>query len=201
MTTIQTELDQIVAEHFPGAFLYIEEASGSSRFYTSGFADLANKMRMKPDSRYRVGSTTKTFTAVVTLQLVHEGRLALADTLELHLAEFNVPNASIITIEHLLRMRSGLFDFEEDDALKGSLEAHLKPYRLAEAVQMGVRHPALFMPGEKFSYSNTNFCLLEMIIERITGNSLSDEIPGVVASFTKESCIVFVLSSSGGPSI
>ena len=172
MSTIQTQLDDLVEKHLPGAFVYLEDTGGSSQFYTSGFADLLTKTRMTPDMRYRVGSVTKTFTATVTLQHVAEGQLSLDDLVQRLLPALDLPNADTLTVEHLLRMRSGIFDFEEDPALKDDLEAHLKPVSLDQALEMGLRHPAGFKPGERFSYSNTNFCLLEKIIETLTGISL-----------------------------
>jgi D-alanyl-D-alanine carboxypeptidase len=71
---------------------------------------------MTPQSWYRIGSTTKTFTAVVLLQLVAQGKLALSDTIHNWLPDLGVPHAESLSIEHLLRMRSGLFDFEDDPA-------------------------------------------------------------------------------------
>ena len=176
MHPIQLALNQMVDTGLPGAFVYIEDAQGTSQFYTAGFADLATRRRMTQESRYRVGSTTKTFTAVVVLQLVAQRRLALSDTLRTWLPHLCIPNAASLTIEHLLRMRSGLFDFEDDPSLLGSLEAHLRPWSLSEAVALGITHPALFPPGTKFSYCNTNFCLLEMVIERLTGHTLAEEL-------------------------
>jgi D-alanyl-D-alanine carboxypeptidase len=176
MHPIQLELNQMIDAGLPGAFVYIEDAHGASSFYTAGFADLAARRRMTPESRYRVGSTTKTFTAVVLLQLVAQGRLALDDTLRTRLPDFCIPNAASLTIEHLLRMRSSLFDFEDDPSLLGSLEAHLKSWSLSDVVALGIKHPALSPPGATFSYCNTNFCLLEMVIERLTRHSLAEEL-------------------------
>ena len=71
----QRELNALVQSGLPGVFVYIQDADGSSQFYTAGAADLTSKTIMTPESHYRVGSTTKTFTAVVTLQLIAEGKL------------------------------------------------------------------------------------------------------------------------------
>src|ERR1044072_5944780 len=114
MHPIEVQLTSFVDAWLPGAFVYIDEADGSSQLYTAGFADLATQRRMTPDSHYRIGSTTKTFTAVVVLQLVAEGRLSLQDTMQDLLPHLRIPNAQELTVEHLLRMRSGLFDFEDD---------------------------------------------------------------------------------------
>lgn len=176
MHPIQLELNHLVDAGLPGAFVFSEDANGTSHFYTSGFADLATQQRMTPESHYRIGSTTKTFTTVVLLQLVAQGKLTLHDTLHTLLPDLPIPHAESLTIEHLLRMRSGLFDFEDDSSLLGNLEAHLKPWSLSEVVSLGINHPAIFSPGATFSYCNTNFCLLEMVIERLTGRSLAEEL-------------------------
>ncbi|MBA2679347.1 MAG: beta-lactamase family protein [Ktedonobacteraceae bacterium] len=110
------------------------------------------------------------------LQLVAQGRLTLHDTLHTLLPDLPIPHAESLTIEHLLRMRSGLFDFEDDPSLLGNLEAHLKPWSLSDVVSLGIKHPAIFPPGATFSYCNTNFCVLEMVIERLTGHGLAEEL-------------------------
>jgi D-alanyl-D-alanine carboxypeptidase len=171
---VERELRRLVRAGLPGAFVFIEDADRSSQFLTAGWADLERETRMTPESHYRVGSTTKTFTAVVALQLVSEGRLGLDDTLGALVPDIGVPAADRMTIEHLLRMRSGLFDFEDDPSLLGNLDAHRVPISLERAVELGIRHPLLFEPGARFSYCNTNFCLLEMIIERESGHGLGE---------------------------
>jgi len=172
---IQNELNRIIDEGLPGVFVYIQDADGSSQFYTAGVADLASKTIMTPDSHYRVGSTTKTFTAIVTLQLIAEGKMSLADTMKDRLPDLPIPNNESLTVEHLMRMRSGLFDFEDDPSLLGNLDAHLQPCTLKHAIDLSIKHPAVFTPGSKYTYCNTNFCVLELIIERITGHSLAEE--------------------------
>lgn len=174
MHEVERELRRLVRAGLPGAFVFIEDLGGSSQFLTAGWADLERETRMTPESHYRVGSTTKTFTAVIALQLVSEGRFGLDDTLGELLPDIGVPSADRMTIEHLLRMRSGLFDFEDDPSLLGNLDAHRVPVSLERAVELGIRHPLLFEPGARFSYCNTNFCLLEMVIERVSGHGLGE---------------------------
>lgn len=175
MHPIQEGLNRMVTAGLPGAFIYVDQDNGEARFYTAGFADLETRRRMTPDSRYRVGSTTKTLVAVVILQLAAEGRLGLADTLADWLPELPIPNGEVLTVEDLLRMRSGLFDFEDDASLLNSLPAHRVPHTLRRVVDLAIGHPSVFPPGTRFSYCNTNFCILELIIERITRHSLAEE--------------------------
>jgi D-alanyl-D-alanine carboxypeptidase len=176
MHPLQRECQRLVEAGSPGAFVYHVDAGREAQFYTAGFADLATRQPMTPDLHYRVGSTTKTFTAVVLLQLLVEGKLTLTDTLDKWLPNLPIPNAAVLTIEHLLRMRSGLFDFEEDASLVGNLDAHRQPCTLEQAIHLSIKHPASFLPGTKYEYCNTNFCLLELIIERITGHGLAVEL-------------------------
>ncbi len=68
MHTIQHELDRMIDAGLPGAFVYVEDANGASRFFTAGFADLLRRQRIAPDSHYHIGSNTKTFTAVVNFR-------------------------------------------------------------------------------------------------------------------------------------
>jgi CubicO group peptidase (beta-lactamase class C family) len=175
MDTTQAELDRLVEGGLPGAFVYVEDADGESRFWTAGVADLESGTPMTPTSYYRIGSTTKTFTAVVVLQLIGEGRLAVDDLVQAWLPDLSIPNGDRLTIEHLLRMRSGLFDFEDDPSLLGNLEAHLRPVSLARVNELAVRGRTKFLPGERFEYCNSNFCLLEAIVERVTGRGLGEE--------------------------
>jgi len=176
MHPLQRECHRLVEAGLPGAFVYRVDTGGASQFYTAGVADLATQQSMTPDLHYRVGSTTKTFTAVVVLQLLAEGKLRLRDTLDKWLPDLPIPNATSLTIEHLLRMRSGLFDFEDDPSLLGNLDAHRQPYTLEQVLHLSIRHAARFLPGAKYEYCNTNFCVLELIIERITGHTLATEL-------------------------
>lgn len=173
---IADELRRIVDAGMPGAFVYIDDPGGHVEFHTAGVADLDSGRLMTPDSHYRVGSTTKTFTGVVVLQLVAEGRLALDDLVFRWLPDLTIPNGSSLTIEHLLRMRSGLFDFEDHPSLLGNLDAHLVPHALEEVIAFGVAGTPKFQPGERSEYCNTNFLLLERVVERVTGRSLQREL-------------------------
>jgi D-alanyl-D-alanine carboxypeptidase len=176
MQRVQDELNRLVEAGLPGAFAYIQDRDRSSQFLTAGWADPSTRRRMTPEHHYRVGSTTKTFTAVVALQLVAEGRLGLGDTMRDLLPELAIANDERLTVEQLMRMRSGLFDFEDDPSLLGDLDAHLRPHGLEEVVRLGIQGPPLFEPGQRYSYCNTNFCVLEAIIQHVTGRTLAQEL-------------------------
>lgn len=173
---VESELNSLVARGLSGAFAYWEDPDGRSTFVGAGAADLATGQPMRADMHYRIGSTTKTFTAVVLLQHVAENRVSVEDLVQWHVPDLPIPNGDRLTIEHLLRMRSGLFDFEDDESLLGDLEAHLQPVPLERVIDMALRGPVRFAPGERYEYCNSNFCLLEVVIERVSGRSLGREL-------------------------
>ena len=167
-------LQQKVDRGLPGAFVIIEEADGTTDFITAGVADMSSGRSMFPEDHYRVGSTTKTFVAVVVLQLVAEDRLSLSDLVARRLTGYSVPNGDTLTVEHLLRMRSGLFDFVDAPALHG-LEVNLKAHSLDESIALGLGGEPIYRPGQRSTYCNTNFLLLERIVEQLTGSTLAEQ--------------------------
>ncbi|MGP3977584.1 serine hydrolase domain-containing protein [Streptomyces sp. 8N114] len=129
------------------------------------------------NARFRAASTTKTFTAVVLLQLADEGKLSLDDTVEKWLpgvVKGNGNDGSRITVRDLLRQTSGLYDYVDDPELTGVLEDFDK-YRYdtapaASYVAVAMRHKPLFTPRPgnppRWAYSNTNYLLAGMIAEK-----------------------------------
>jgi len=165
-------LDRLVAAGVPGAVVLVRDGRRTIRL-TRGFADPAHKVRMTVADRFRVGSITKTFVSTVVLQLAGEGRLALDDTLERWLAGL-VPNGQAITIAQLLNHTSGLFDYTLDPAvlrpyLRGDLRFDWPPRQL---VARAITHPPLFAPAARWSYSNTGYVLLGLVVQAATGGSL-----------------------------
>ncbi|ARX84165.1 hypothetical protein SMD44_03602 [Streptomyces alboflavus] len=124
----------------------------------------------------RIGSVTKTFTAVVVLQLVQEGRISLNDTVEKHLPNLlrgKGIDGNGITVRQLLQHTSGLPDFE-DDVTDDILERrYLSP---RDALDIALRHEAVFKPGKKWRYSNTNYLVAGLMVEKITGRPLAEQI-------------------------
>lgn len=129
-----------------------------------GFADVESDVKSTPETRYRIGSITKTFTAAIIMQLVDEKKL----TLQTKLGEYfpSVPNAGIITIEQLLRHRSGIYNVT--DAVDYTTW-HTTPQSPANMLSRIEKSQSLFEPGSKFQYSNSNYILLGWIAERLDG--------------------------------
>jgi D-alanyl-D-alanine carboxypeptidase len=129
----------------------------------------------------RVGSITKTFVATVTLQLVGERKLSLEDSVERWLPGV-VPAGNGITVRQLLNHTSGVFDYTEDEAwLVEAFSDTDRVWAPEELVAVATAHPPLFDPGQGWSYSNTNYILAGMILERVTGCSVEDLIERRIA--------------------
>lgn len=172
----QRALDELVADGAPGVIALIRDGNRTFRL-TSGLGNLATKTPMRATDRFRVASITKTFTATVVLQLVGEGKLALDDTLE-RWVPGSIPNGDAITVRQLLNHTSGIYDSQTDPKvlapyLKGNF-THVTA--LHTLIQIAAAHRPLFAPGSKWSYSNTNYYLLEMIVKAATGNSIGSEL-------------------------
>ncbi len=129
-----------------------------------GYADIENKVKATRNTKYRIGSITKTFTATIIMQLIEEGKL----NLETKLAEFypEISNSEEITIEHLLRHRSGLYNFTDDKDFSSWME---KPHTKKEILKIIIKNGTIFNPNVKAEYSNTNYVLLAYIAENIEG--------------------------------
>lgn len=152
---------------------------------TSGVADVQTREPVPENGRYRIASTTKTFVATVVLQLVGEGSLTLDDTVEEHLpgvVSGGGHDGSAITIRDLLQHTSGIYDYNHDEAwnpfnaLETFEERRFYHYEPEDLVTVAMRHPPIFEPGTARSYSNTNYVLVGMIIEAVTGNPWPEEV-------------------------
>ena len=127
--------------------------------------DATTKKPLTAASRFRIASITKTFTAVMILQLVEEGKLKLTDTLDKFFPQ--VPNAQKITILQILSHRSGIPNVSRDQATWKPGEAVTKDEMLA----LIVKGAPEFEPDTKNSYSNSGYYLLNLIVEKLTGKS------------------------------
>ncbi|MFD8957488.1 serine hydrolase domain-containing protein [Streptomyces anulatus] len=160
----------------PGAFVEMRDRRGST-VLTDGVADVERRTPLDPDSRFRIGSMTKTFTATAMLQLVGERRVHLDAPVERYLPRVvrgHGNDGRRITVRQLLQHTSGLPDFldhfDPRDIVMDPL-AHRDPLDL---VNVALAHPPEFAPGAGWSYSNTGYLLVGMIIERVTGNTYGE---------------------------
>ena len=172
---LQVELDEW-RESFEiaGAVLAVDTPDLETLVLVSGVSDLDAETSINPQDRYRIGSITKTFVAAAVLQLAQEGLLKLDSPLSVYVSDF--PDAENITIRHLLSHRSGIVDFEFIPGLvEKALQDPTKPWTWQEIIAAVVEQEPNFEPGTGYKYSSTNFTLLGVIVEAVTGTSLEDE--------------------------
>ncbi|NBE56872.1 serine hydrolase [Streptomyces sp. YC537] len=180
----QKAMDAAVAAGVPGVAGQAKDAHGTWKG-TSGVGDLDSGAERGAHDRYRVGSVTKTFVSTVLLQLQAEGALDLDDTVERWLpgvVNGNGHDGSKITVRQLLNHTSGIFNYtaDPDIARKAFTTDFLKhrydTYTPEQVVAVAMSHKPTFEPGADWSYSNTNYVLAGMVVEKVTGESWEDEI-------------------------
>ncbi len=179
---LQSLLNEGVAKGIPGISAAVATSDGVVWTGVAGFADLQTGVPVRPDMLFGIGSITKTFVAVVILQLAEEGRLDLGATAASLLgpAMDGIPNADKATIAQLLNHTSGVPSWEDDPAwISDGRGATLDASRIwakTETLPYIKGHEPLAEPGAAYSYANTNYTLLGMIIEKVTGEEAVDEI-------------------------
>ncbi|MFE3588224.1 serine hydrolase domain-containing protein [Streptomyces niveus] len=153
------------------------------QYATAGVADAETKRKARPGDKFRIASATKTYVSAVVLQLVGEGRLSLDDTVEDVLpgvVSGNGNDGSRITVRQLLNHTSGLFNYTADFPALSGMDAYeagrYTTWTDEQLVGIAMRHAPDFEPGAKWSYSNTNYTLAGMIIEKITGRTWQQEV-------------------------
>ncbi len=129
---------------------------------------------ISPDMLFAIGSITKNFVAALTLKLAEEGKLSLEDSLHSWLPAFPYID-STITIRQLLNHSSGIYMFWSNQRIWDDLKKDRTKIWTPEEVLSYIKEPYNFAPGEGFRYSNTNYLLMAMIIEKATGSKLSTE--------------------------
>jgi D-alanyl-D-alanine carboxypeptidase len=171
---VEALADEAIAAGIPGVSIavIVDEQTVT---ITRGVASRETAELLSPEHRARMASIAKSVVSSVVLQLVDEGALSLDDTVDTWLPGV-LPANGDATIEQLLRLVSGIYDFGSDPRLmapyvEGDFEHTWRPEQL---VALAAEHPANFRPGERFEYSNTNYTLLALIIEKITGDSLAN---------------------------
>ncbi|MGY0059318.1 serine hydrolase domain-containing protein [Streptomyces sp. LZ34] len=177
---LRTAVRRLAAEgRAPGAAALALDGGGA-RFASAGLADVRTGRRIRQSDRFRAGSITKTFVAAVVLQLADERRLGLDDTVEEHLPGLvrgHGNDGRKITLRQLLTHTSGLFDFAADQRVARRLSGppSASPLTPRQLVRIAVAHRPRFAPGAEWHYSNTNYVLLALVVERVTGRPYAAE--------------------------
>ncbi|MEA2746589.1 MAG: hypothetical protein QOI41_732 [Myxococcales bacterium] len=123
-----------------------------------------------PSTQFQLGSVTKQFTAVAILQLAEKKHVNLTDSIRAHVAGLT-SDFDGVTIHHLLTHTSGIANYTEDPELMATHDPHLPRARVVASV---AAKPLSFKPGEKYEYSNSNYFLLGLVIEKATGKTYEE---------------------------
>lgn len=174
---VHRAMEQMVAGGAPGVTAVIQGPGGVER-YSVGSANIRTGRPISPRDSARVGSVTKTFTATVVLRLAAKRKLGLGDSVQRWLPGL-VPNGERITIRELLNHTSGIADYcsvPPDSTLCDPRGREMgRRWTPRQLVGIGAGAPPTFPPGRGWSYSNTGYVLLGMIIERVTGHTLAEQ--------------------------
>jgi len=174
-TRLQERLDEYVhASRVPGVSVGVVLADGTVLGLAAGLADREQGRALTPDDVMCAGSTGKTFFAALALQLVQEEKLHLEDYAGEYLGEEpwfeHLPNATELTVENLMNHRSGLPRYEFTPEFTRDLAADPeRVWRPEELLGYVLDHPAEVPANEGFAYADTNYIVLGMILERVSG--------------------------------
>ncbi|MCM2423764.1 serine hydrolase domain-containing protein [Streptomyces sp. RKAG293] len=172
--TVQQGLNALVrSDGLPAALASVQDRWGHTRTYTAGVGDLATGSQVPVDGQVRIGSNTKVFTSVVVLQLVGEGKIRLdakVDTYLPGLVRGEGIDGRRITVRQILQQTSGLPNYTD------YLGDDVRYFEPRELLDLALQHKADFAPGKKWAYSNTNYVLAGLIVEKVTGRPIAKEI-------------------------
>jgi len=190
-TVLQGILDDIVASGITGITLRVHDEHGDWTG-SAGRSEIDGDALPPVEGHVRIGSNTKTFTAALVLLLVGEGRVALDAPAAEYLPEFGIDPR--ITVRMLLQHTSGVFNFTGEYYPDGTVVAGIPAttagkewvdnrfmtYPAEELVRLALSKPARFEPGTDWSYSNTNYVIARLIVEKVTGHPVADEMRRLV---------------------
>jgi D-alanyl-D-alanine carboxypeptidase len=182
---LQQTIQAIVDSGFTGVQLRVHDQRGDWAG-SAGVRELGDAGKPPTNGRFRIGSTTKTFTATVVLQLVAEGKVALDAPVAGYLPGYGFDPR--ITPRMLLQHTSGLFNYTGEYYDDGTVvpgipwsgeewvDNRFHTYRPEDLVRYALSKPVRFAPGTGWSYANTNYVVARLLIEKVTGGSYADRV-------------------------
>lgn len=164
--SVQEQADQAIAHGFDGVIVYVDQGGQSPQFVASGWHNRETKIPTRPDALFKIASISKLYDAVAVTKLVKDGRLSLDKTLAEYLPELKgrIENADQITLRLMIQHRSGIPNFT--DAPNFWAEP-TQTYE--ESLALILDQPANFEPGEDYQYCNTNYLLINKIMDDALG--------------------------------
>src|SRR5438046_4149271 len=173
---LQTMVDTTAKELLvPGAVVLLRTPQGEFTV-THGTTRLGTMSPPRADTHFRIASNTKSMTAAVIVLLAQEGKLSLDDPVSKYVP--SVPNGDNITIDELLRMRSGLHNYTDAPELAAIVDRDpTKVWTTEEVLAIAFTRSPNFPPGTAYEYNNTNYTLLGLIAEQVDGRPLAPPMP------------------------
>jgi D-alanyl-D-alanine carboxypeptidase len=172
---LQKILDSLrSAGNFPGLSFAMVNQDNTSTAYTSGFNDKEKNILLKTSDRLLQGSVGKTYVSAIALRLIKEGKINLDEKVSVYLGGSEwyskIPNATSITVRMLMNHTSGVMRYEFKEKFTGDLTNNpSKSWKPEELLSYILGEQGSFKAGEGWEYSDTNYILLGMIIEKVTG--------------------------------
>ncbi|MEV0194533.1 serine hydrolase domain-containing protein [Kitasatospora purpeofusca] len=177
---VQQRLDALVKEDgMPAALATVKGRDGRNRTYTAGVGNLATGAGVPVDGQIRAGSNTKAFVAVVVLQLVAEGKVGLDSNVDTYLPGLlrgDGFDGRTITVRQLLQHTSGLPDYMDAPALADWTTIQYRWFEPRELLDGALAQKARFAAGTGWEYSNTNYLVAGLLIQKVTGRPFGEEV-------------------------
>ncbi|MCX6266747.1 MAG: serine hydrolase [Bacteroidetes bacterium] len=169
----QSMIDRYTKDGFVGLTVLVDDSASGLWIGSSGYADIEHNVKMTPCHCHHTASIYKTYIAVIIMQLVGEGKIKLED----HLTSYipgdildKIPNGNAVTVENLLQHRTGIPDIFETDFLLDFFNKSSESYSIETLLGYVYNKKALSNPGTEFFYSDANYALLSMIINKFDGD-------------------------------
>jgi D-alanyl-D-alanine carboxypeptidase len=180
------KLDRTIArvrkdKNLPGVLVGVSVPGEGEYVSAHGLANLHTQTKPQPSDQFRIGSVTKTFVATAILQLVEEGKLRKSDTLSKWYPDF--PNADEITIDDLLRMRSGIPHYWNEETLRHYYDNPQQNVTNEGIIEATAAKADQFKPpDQETEYSDTNYNILGAILEKVSGNDIATQLDQSIIS-------------------
>ncbi|MCO6360385.1 serine hydrolase domain-containing protein [Roseivirga pacifica] len=166
--TVQEQLEEAIDHGFDGVVAYVDQTGKAPQYYAAGWHNRENKIPAKPKALFKIASISKLYDAVAVTKLVSAGRLSLDKTIADYLPELvgRIENAEQITLRLMIQHRSGMPNFTD---APNFWAAPTQSYE--ESLALILDKPANFAPGESYEYCNTNYLLINKIMDDELGYS------------------------------
>ncbi|MFT6816041.1 MAG: D-alanyl-D-alanine carboxypeptidase [Sphingobacteriales bacterium] len=164
--TVQEQLEEAIGHGFDGMVVYVDQANKPSQFFASGWHNRENKIPAKPKALFKIASISKLYDAVAVTKLVSDGRLSLDKTVAEYFPELVgvIENAEKITLRLMIQHKSGMPNFTDAPNFWGNPTETFE-----ESLALIKGKPANFEPGEGYEYCNTNYLLINRIMDNVLG--------------------------------